>query len=258
MDKIINRLRASLLENPAVEIKETAVWSVPMTRFDTSFTRVKRSKMDILMKMMLIAFEETDIRRAANLTEMLLVDELFIADLMEKMKRWGQVHVEKSIFKLTKKGREQLETGIMEEEMDAEDAELLYSATHDEFWPETKNDTMPETEEKTRVYRYVDTEARVDEGRIMQVLSEQENRLDENGFQTIVADVHRFEQRSVDCVPCLEFQLYNKEQDIYYARVWNTWLERWDDKLEKQIEEEERVEWRKKWMEEKEEEEVKE
>ncbi|WP_416150042.1 hypothetical protein ACM26V_03315 [Salipaludibacillus sp. HK11] len=245
MDKVINRLRARLLENPVVEIKETAWWSVPITVFDTSFTRVKRSKMDILMKMMMIAFQQTDIRRAANLTEMLLVDELFISDLMEKMQRWGQVRVEKSIFKLTKKGREQLESGIMEEEVDAENSELFYSATHDAFLPETKNDF----EKKCPFYRYVDTEKRVDDQRILQVLSEQENRLDENGFQTIVSDVHHFEERTVQYAPCLEFQLYNKEQDIFYARVWNTWLERWDDKLEKQIEEKERVEWREKWME---------
>lgn len=251
MDKVMKRLRASLFENPAVEIKETAVWYVPVSIFDTSFTRVKRSKMDILMKMMLIAFEKTDIRRAANLTEMLLVEELFIADLMEKMQRSGQIRLEKSIFKLTTKGREQLESGIMEEEMDAESTELFYSATHDDFWPETKNESIPEVDEKA-VYRYVHTEERVDEERMFEVLSDQKNRLDEHGFQTVVADVHRFEKRTVDNVPCLEFQLYNKEQDIFYVRVWNTWLERWDDKLEKQIEEEERVEWRKKWMDEKE------
>ena len=87
----------------------------------------------------------------------------------------------------------------------------------------------------------------VHKDRILQVLSERENGLDENGFQTVVADVLSFDQRLVEHVPCVEFQMYNKEQDMFYARVWNTWLERWDDALEKQIEEQERMEWRKKW-----------
>ncbi|WP_223292247.1 hypothetical protein [Salipaludibacillus neizhouensis] len=244
----MNRLRAGLLENPAVVIKETAVWHVPVKIFDTSFTRVKRSKMDILMKMMLIAFEKTDIRRAANITEMLLVEELFVADLMEDMQRRGLIHLEKSIFKLTRKGREQLESGIIEEALDEEGAELYYSVTHDDFWPKTRNESMPDLDEEGSAYRYEHAKEHVDEARILEVLSKQQNRLDEKGFQTVVADVHRFETRTIESVPCLEFQLYNKEQDIFYARVWNTWLERWDDKLEKQIEEEDRVDWRKKWM----------
>ncbi len=248
----MNQLRAQLLENPAVEIKDTAGWSIPVNIYDASFVRVKRSKMDILIKMMLLAFEETDIRRAANLTEMLLVDELFIDDLMKKMQRWGLIRLEKSIFKLTGKGREQLESGIIEEELDEEWTELFYSAAHDEFWSEKSNET--ETDKEWSVYRYEQVgELDKDDERILEVLSEQENRLDENDFQTIVAHVHRFEKRTVEYAPCLEFQLYNKDQDIFYARVWNTCLERWDDKLEKQIEEEERVEWRKRWMEEKEE-----
>lgn len=56
-----------------------------------------------------------------------------------------------------------------------------------------------------------------------------------------------FDQRIVQQIPCQEFRIYNKEQDIFYARVWNTWLEQWDDRLDKQIEEQERVKWREKW-----------
>ena len=41
--------------------------------------------------------------------------------------------------------------------------------------------------------------------------------------------------------------MYNKEQDTFYARVWNTGLKRFDDLLEKQIEEKEQVKWRERW-----------
>jgi predicted transcriptional regulator len=245
MDKLTKRLRSSLLENPAVQIKKEAIWHLPVTKYDVEFKRVKRSKMDILMKMMLIAFEEADIRRAANLSEMLLVEELFIADLIEKMQRTGLIRLEKGIYKLTTKGHEQLKTGIIEEELEEEWTELLYSPDQDEFWPEM---TLPKAEkdDESPLYRYSKQQDQIERDRFLQVLSERENGLDENGFQTVVSEVMSIDQRIVEHVPCIEFQLYNKEQDIFFARVWNTWLERWDDQLEKQIEEQEMVEWQEK------------
>ncbi|MDT8860159.1 hypothetical protein N0O92_07930 [Alkalihalobacillus sp. MEB130] len=246
MDKVQNRLRASLLENRAIQIKESAMWYVHVKTFDVAFTKVKRSKMDILMKMILLAVEQTDIRRAANLSEMLLVEELFITDLMEKMQRSGLLQLERAIYKLTAKGHEQLQTGIVEEEMEEEWTELFYSPAHDEFWHAV---AQPGTEEEEdwSLYRYAQTQDEMNKERMLDVLTEQENGLDEEGFQTVVSEVNRFEQKTIDHVACLEFQLYNQEQDLYYVRVWNTWLERWDDILEKQIEEHERIEWRRKW-----------
>ncbi|OES44957.1 hypothetical protein [Domibacillus iocasae] len=62
--------------------------------------------------------------------------------------------------------------------------------------------------------------------RIMQVLAEWETEVQADGFQAAAAEVTNFEQRIIGHAPCLEFQMYNKEQDIFYARVWNTWLKR--------------------------------
>lgn len=246
MDKRTKRLRAALLENPAVQMKETAVWNLPVITFNVAFKRVKRSKMDILMKMLLFALEKTEIRRAANLAEMLLVEELFIADLMEKMQRIGLIRLEKESYKLTLKGREQLEAGIFDEEMDEEQTVLFYSPVHDEFWPAV-TEQVAETNEEWPLYRYAEPQDPIQEDRIFPVLAEKENALEENGFQTVVAEVTNVDQQLVEHIPCLEFQLYNKEQDLYYVRVWNTWIERWDETLEKQIDEQERIEWRKKW-----------
>jgi hypothetical protein len=124
---------------------------------------------------------------------------------------------------------------------------LLYSPVHDEFWPEM-TEPLPETNEELPLFRYANNQDLINADRILQVLAEKENRLEENGFQTVVADVNSFDLQKVEHIPCLEFQMYNKGQDIFYARVWNTWLKRWDDTLEKQIEEKERLEWREKWM----------
>jgi predicted transcriptional regulator len=246
MDKLTKRLCATLLENPDVQIKESAMWHVPVVMFDVAFKRVKRSKMDILMKMLLLSFEQANIRRAANLSELLLVEELFIADLIEKMQRTGLIHLEKEGYKLTTKGHEQLKTGIIDEEMEEEKTVLFYSPCHDKFWP-AMTVPVPGSDEELTLYRYTNNQDLINADRIFQVLSERETGLEENGFQTEVAGVNSFDQRMVQHVPCLEFRMYNKDQDIFYARVWNTWLEQWDDTLEKQIEEQERVKWREKW-----------
>lgn len=247
MDEQTKRLRTELLENPAVQIKESAIWHLPVAIYDVVFKRVKRSKMDILMKMLLLAFEQTDVRRAANLAEMLLVEELFIADLMEKMQRIGLIRLEKEIYKLTPKGQEHLKTGIVDEDMDEEETVLFYSPVHDEFWP-VMADFLPETSNEWPLYRYgADHQSVLNGDKVLQALAEKENKLDENGIQTVVADVKSIEQRVAEHIPCLEFQMYNKEQDLFYVRVWNTWLERWDETLEKQLEKQEQVEWREKW-----------
>jgi predicted transcriptional regulator len=247
MDKLKKHLHSILLENPAIQIKKSVMWHLPMMTYNVAFQRVKRSKMDILMKMMLLTFEQAEIRRAANLSELLLVEELFIADLLKKMQRMGLIRLENESYKLTSKGHEQLKSGIMVEEMEEEATVLLYSPVHDEFWPEM-TEPLPETNEDLPLFRYANNQDLINADRILQVLAEKENRLEENGFQTVVADVNSFDLKKVEHIPCLEFQLYNKGQDIFYARVWNTWLKRWDNTLEKQIEEKERLEWREKWM----------
>ncbi|OCA85940.1 hypothetical protein A8F94_13915 [Bacillus sp. FJAT-27225] len=243
MDKLKKKLRVELLKNSAVQIKKALVWYIPVITYSVAFSRVKRSKMDILMKMILLTLEQTQIRRAANLSELLLVEELFIEDLLKKMQRMGLITLEKGTYILTPKGHGQLKTGIMEEEQEEETALLSYSPFHDEVWPEMK-DPLSETDEELPLYRYADHQSQIDDEKILPVLSEMENGEEEDGFQTVVTAVNRFDQQKAEHIPCLEFQIYNKEQDTFYARVWNTWLGRWDETLEKQIEEKERLEWR--------------
>ncbi|GAE46255.1 hypothetical protein [Mesobacillus boroniphilus] len=120
---------------------------------------------------------------------------------------------------------------------------LSYSPIHDEFWPEL-TEPLPETDGELPLYRYGNHQNIVEKDRILQVLAESRNGEEEDGFQTVVAAVNSYDQQKVEHIPCLEFQLYNQEQDKFYARVWNTLLQRWDETFEKQIEEKERLVWR--------------
>ncbi|WP_053365802.1 hypothetical protein [Bacillus sp. FJAT-27245] len=240
MDKLTKQLRAILLKNPSVEIKNSMVWQMPVITYSVAFSRVKRSRMDILMKMMMLTFEQTEIRRAANLSELLLVEELFIEDLLKKMQRMGLIRLEKGTYMLTPKGHGQLKTGIMEEELEEESTSLSYSLFHDECWPE-KDEPLPGADKDLPLYRYAENQNLIDEEKMLRYLAETENGVEEDGFQTVVKAVNSFEQQEVKHLPCLEFQLYNKEQDTFYSRVWNTWLGRWDEAVEKQIDEKERL-----------------
>ncbi|OES44953.1 hypothetical protein [Domibacillus iocasae] len=239
MDKLEKRLRAGLLENAAVEIRHAAVWQLPVIGYDATFKRVKRLKMDILMKMLLLTFQQADIRRAASLSEMLLVEELFVADLIQKMQRTGLIRLEKEGYRLTAKGYEHLKRGIFEEEMKEEETELFYSPAHDAFWTEK----VRGTEKERPLYRYA-RDRSADADQMLRALAEREEGVLRDGFQTVVAEITNFNEQLTEHVLCLEFQLYNKEQDLFYARVWNTALNRWDETLEQQIEEQERLEWR--------------
>ncbi|TXC92934.1 hypothetical protein FS935_01700 [Metabacillus litoralis] len=247
MNKLKKHLEKTLLENPANTIKNSVTWHLPLITYDVTFKREKRSKMDILMKMMLHTFEQAEIRRAANLSELLLVEELFIEDLLKKMQRMGLIKLEKQVYRLTLKGQKQLKDGIIAEEMDEESTTVSYSVTHDEFWPETS--ATIETTGDFPDFRYAKQEAseKMTEARLLDVLKEKEEVIEEDGFQTEVAVLTNFSEQKVEHIPCVEFQLYNKEQDIFFARVWNTELQRWDEQLEKEIEDKEMVEWREKW-----------
>ncbi|WML49106.1 hypothetical protein RCG23_03100 [Neobacillus sp. PS3-34] len=176
------------------------------------------------------------------MSELLLVEELFIEELLKKMQHMGLIRLENGSYKLTQKGHGQLKTGIMEEELEEESTLLSYSPLHDEFWEDACR-ALPKPEEELPLYRYANKQGPVDSNRILQVITERDIGVEEDGFQTVVAAVNSFEQQKVEHIPCLEFQVYNQEQDTFYVRVWNSWQGRWDETFEKQIEEKELLKW---------------
>lgn len=241
MDKLMSRLRAEVASNKDVRIVQELSWHVPLVSYEVSFARVKRLKMDILMKMLLLAFQEADIRRPAALAEMLFVEELFIRDLIDKMHSTQLIRLDAKGYRLTDKGHGHLEKGIFEEAMEGGEAIVSFSAVHDSY--SLMEAELAEDLEKLPGYRYAISQ-NVNEGRIHELLSEEKNSA-EDGYQVIVADVSSCDELGTEHIPCLEFQLYDQKQDLFYARVWNTRLGTWDEMLEKQIEEKELIEWRK-------------
>jgi len=239
----MKELRTNLEANSDVSVIKQQTWKLPIVLYDLGFSRVKRLKMDVLMKMLLFAFQETEIHRAANLAELLLVEELFIRDLMEKMQRTGLIQLEKRGYRLTAKGFDYLEKGIFDEEMEGDDTVMSFSSVHDEYALALQNE-HPEASETMPLYRYF-KKAALNKERVQQLLLSEMVFPEEEGFQVIATDVTSCIEQETDFIPCIEFQLYDSKQDLFYARIWNTLSGTWDEILAKQIEEREVVRWRK-------------
>lgn len=236
----MKKLAASVASSPEVSIRKRDVWRLPVVLLDVSYDRVKRLKMDILMKMLLFAFQQSDIRRAAVLADMLSVEELFVSDLIEKMKRTGLILLGKKGYLLTPKGYDYLEKGIFEEALDGGQEVLSLSAAHGEY--RLVDEDHSPADAKLAVYRYA-AESKPDSERMLELLAKEKNSTEE-GFQILVTAIADVEEIETAFIPCIEFQLYDRQQDIFYARIWNPVKNQWDEALEKQVEEHELVEWR--------------
>lgn len=243
MDTLRTDLHATITSNPDVSIVNEQLWKLPIVLYDVGFDQVKRMKMDILMKMLLLIFQEADIRRAANLSEMLFVEELFISDLIYKMQRIGLIKLEKVGYKLTAKGHNYLEKGIFDEEIAGGQTVISYSAVHNEYRL-ADDDASIAADEALALYRYPVKES-VNKDRIEKLLFKENVKAGEESFQTLITSITSCVERETKYVACVEFQLYDDKQDVFYARVWNTMTSSWDETLEKQIEARELVKWRK-------------
>lgn len=243
MDNLRTELRATITSNPDVSIVNEQLWKLPIVLYDVGFDQVKRLKMDILMKMLLLAFQEADIRRAANLSEMLFVEELFISDLIYKMQRIGLIGLGKTGYKLTPKGHDYLEKGIFDEEMEGGQTVISYSAIHNEYRLALK-DSSEEADEALALYRYP-IKGSLNKERIEQLLFKEGVNGGEESFQTIITGITNCIEQKTKYISCVEFQLYDDKQDIFFSRVWNLMTSSWDEIVEKQIEAREVVKWRK-------------
>lgn len=252
MQSLEKRLKNELQQNIKVKIVHASRWSLPIHSIEVEYKPVKRTKMDVLMKMMLIAFQKAEIARADQLSELLLVEQLFVEDLINIMGRTGLIEKKGEFFALTSKGNQQLENGVFEEEQEMESQIVLYSTSHEAF---LSGDIKPamDGEAELATFRYVkegylDAELSFEAEQVIDALQTKVVETDMKDIQLVISEVQKTTELYVDDIPCFEFILHNKEEDIFYARVWNTLLERWDEVLENMLNEKERLAWREKYL----------
>ena len=110
--ELVHRLKKELQDGFQVKVLESLTWNLPVRSVDIEYETIRKSKMDILMKMILVAFQEGSISDEEELSDILLVEPLFIQDLIAKMERTGIIAKNGPYFTLTAAGRRQLESGV--------------------------------------------------------------------------------------------------------------------------------------------------
>ncbi|MFJ8090236.1 hypothetical protein ACIQ7N_18815 [Lysinibacillus sp. NPDC095746] len=252
MSKLQQRLMRELHQNRNIKIVKTDEWCIPIRTVEVTYEPVRRSTMDVLMTMLLMSIQEADFANAQELSELLLVDPLFIEDLVSLMSRVSLIEQTEDFYRLTAKGQQQLERGIFEEELDVEMATLYYSPCHLAFLA-VDEDNIEEYDDLPELYRYVDEEAekqeQFEEAMLIEALQqEDEEKAEAGASQKIISKIVETDAKQINDIPCLEFVLHDKEQDILFVRVWNALLNQWDSHLEQQLTEKEQLKWREKYL----------
>lgn len=251
MQELEKRLTKQLLQNNKVKLMNVSRWCIPVQSIKVEFQPVLRVKMDVLMKMMLIAFQKAEINNASELSELFIVEQLFIEDLLNNLLRTGLIEQTDSYFKLTTKGEKQLQEGVFEEQQELAVQELLFSTSHAAFL-KGNLDNATEFDELPELYRYAQEELgdalEFESAKVIEALEVVREPAGEAEMQTVISEIMSIDKLQINDIPCLEFILYNNESDTLYVRVWNTLLNQWDEILEHQLIENEIVTWREAYL----------
>lgn len=253
MNALENKLTKKIKQDPKANILATSSWCFPIQTIEFKYKPVKRLTMDILMKMVLLSCKQAEIADPKELSDLLLVEELFVRDLLQNLQNKGLVEKEE-YYQLTPRGEKQLENGIFEEEQDEETQALLYSANHKDFLPGNIED-IDDLDELPDPFAYASEEPMdIDDEVIFNALQENRPELeneetDQDAAQTFITSIKSNETIQINDVPCVQFILYNREKDLLYTRVWNTLTGHWDETLEKLLTEKELLKWREDYLE---------
>lgn len=245
MDGLEKKLRHELLRDPNVKLLDSSKWSLPLQTFDVEFETVKRNQMDILMKMLLIAFKTSGFGSAEEVSGMLVVEPLFIQDVIDRMSRAGIIVKSDGVYSLTASGRQQLNTGIFVQPPEQEEATVYYSPSHEIFLAgelaEGEGESYRYAKDVRKTVTFSDAEWR-------QALEPLGVANAEGNVQKVIEKIAVVNELEKGSATCYEYRLHQPDEDRLYARVWNTMTGEWDETLEAQIIEREIAEWRKNYL----------
>lgn len=252
MKALEKKLTNKIKQDSNAEILSISSWCFPVQTVEIKYQPVKRLTMDILMKIVLMSCQQAEIAEPKELSNMLLVEELFIRDLLQNLQNTGLV-IKEQYYKLTDKGKKQLENGIFEEAQKEESLHLLYSANH-EYFLKGDIEQLDNLDEIPDPFPYASEQPMdLEEEAIIDAIQEkrsveEEEEHDINKVQTFVTSINSKEIIQIHDIPCMQFIIYNKQKDLLYVRVWNTLTGYWDETLEKLLMEKELLSWRQQYL----------
>lgn len=248
MEQLLKRLQKDIARTNDTKLVDTVQWTIPMQRLSVCYAPVERLSMDILMKMLLLTFDELHITSLHTISELLAVEHLFVEDLTNNLIRNGLVALEENVYTLTARGHEQLASGIFENAQQDEQILITYSPLHDAYFTEdvTALYDLDLPEPYAHVEEAIITATQPPTTSLLTLLQQQHST--DTHIKTYVSSVKDIAQTEIVEVPCIAFILYNEKDDTFSTRVWNTLLQRYDDVLEAYVLEHEIAQWRKTYI----------
>lgn len=228
------QLERELKQQKNIRIIRTDRWGLPVQKISTEYTTVKRTAMDILMKMILLTAEKLDVSNPAVIADFLAVDPLFTEDLCNKMRRTNMIKKEKDRFRLTVDGKQRLQEGMYEHPPESHEKIFIYSPCHEAILCEYNEENFAASSKRFRLAQD-DGKQMADAAAVRSALEQSHAECGEDVLQTVIDEVAKPAVLAEQLAECLEFYLYNESEKIYFTRVWNSLIEQWDEQLEKMI-----------------------
>ncbi|CAM5223928.1 hypothetical protein UACE39S_03492 [Ureibacillus acetophenoni] len=252
LQSLLEKFTAQL--QPNEKCFESTIWCLPVHTIQVSYKPVLRRQMDILMKMLLITVQKAHFHNASQISEILLVEQLFVQDLLSKMEKMKLIERNEQGYEITEKGKAQLESGVYEEDQDITSVELIYSSTHEHFLTGDLEEVLEFEDFPEQIYRYyqqseqpsISSELLIKEIQSLDYTDEEDEGKSDPIFITSFEEI-QYEQ--INDIPCIELLIYNEQTDKIYPRIWNTLLNKWDSVIEKEIIQNESATWKEKILE---------
>lgn len=240
LQKLQKQLKNQLEKEIKGTIIHTDIWCIPMYTYEISYQPLRKKTMDILMKILLFSFQQSAFESADELSGILMVEPLFIEDIIRKMQKNGLLERENNRYHISEKGKTQSSRGVFEEELDPASMELLYSPVHHQFFEGDIEEVLDFDDFPDRTYRHF-------QEKDAPILSEEyvgkeiQHRQTDESLQ--IKSILSVENTQVNDVPCIEMVVWKSENKELIFRVWNTLFNNWDRQIEKELYEKEGAEW---------------
>ena len=244
LQKFEQQIKSKLPRPKATNLVAEKQFCIPVHTVQVKYYPISRTPMDILMKMMLIAFDKGAFHDGETLADVLLVDPLFINDLLNKMMKTGLL-VKDDVISLTEKGQRQLTEGIFEEELDEVTQELQYSPLHGDYLTGDIEEILEFDEFPDELVYAQQFAVQFEEQQTIEALEKMNyEEEDADAVKTFISAINEMEELQINDVPCFQYIFYHTEQDIFDVKVFNTLTNSWDEKLEQLLKDNELTTWR--------------
>lgn len=235
------KLAHELLQRQGGKIQSERQWGLPVKSLIITYELVAKTKMDVLMKMMLQVYQSLPQPTEEKIASLLFVDPLFIHALKEKLLRAKLLLEAKGVVSITEKGAQQLAEGEFTDAPELQTSEMYYSPFHRELY--IKDDTDGEVA-MLETFRYVQSDEEnnisiIQQEKLIEAVRKLEVEMVEESKLMVVTQVVKVDEIETIVIPCYEFWLQHIETHSTSVHVWNGLTFNWDQSLEHRIEKEE-------------------